>query len=188
SINNSDMLMLPDASTAQMDPFLEVPTLSMICDIVDPMTREPYNRDPRSLARRAEAYLRSTGIADTAFFGPEAEFFIFDSVQYEEAPNHSFFAIDSVEGAWNSGSDEGGRNLGYKPGYKGGYFPCSPVDSFTDLRTQMVLVMERCGIVVETHHHEVATAGQAEIDMKFDTLLSMADKVMWYKYIVKNVA
>lgn len=188
SINNSDMLMMPDASTAMMDPFLETPTLTMICDIVDPMTRETYNRDPRGLARRAEAYLRSTGIADTAFFGPEAEFFIFDSVQYEEAPNHQFYVVDSVEGAWNSGDDEGGRNLGYKPRYKGGYFPCAPVDAFTDLRTQMVLVMQDCGITVETHHHEVATAGQAEIDMEFDTLLSMADKVMWYKYIVKNVA
>lgn len=188
AIDNSDMLMLPDPATAQMDPFAKHPTISLICDIVDPITREPYNRDPRSLVRRAEAYLNSTGIADTAYFGPEAEFFIFDSVQYEEAPNHMFHAVDSIEGAWNTGAEEGGANLGHKPRLKGGYFPCSPVDAFSDLRTDMVLVMQQCGIEVETHHHEVGTAGQAEIDMKFDTMLSMSDKLMWYKYIVKNVA
>lgn len=188
SINNSDMLMVPDPSSAQMDPFMKAPTLSLICDIVDPITREPYNRDPRGLARRAQAYLKSTGIADTAYFGPEAEFFVFDNVQYAEEPNHMFHVVDSIEGAWNTGDDEGGRNLGHKPRFKGGYFPCSPVDSFTDLRTDMVLMMQRCGIEVETHHHEVGTAGQAEIDMKFDELLIMSDKLMWYKYIVKNVA
>lgn len=188
SINNSDMLMLPDATSAQMDPFAEIPTLSMICDIVDPITREPYNRDPRGLARRAEAYLKSTGIADTAYFGPEAEFFVFDNVQYEEAPNHMFHMVDSVEGAWNTGDDEGGRNLGHKPRFKGGYFPCSPVDSMSDLRSKMVMVMQECGIIIETHHHEVGTAGQAEIDMQYDSMLHMSDQVMWYKYIVKNVA
>jgi glutamine synthetase len=188
AINNSDMLMLPDPSTAMMDPFLEAPTLSLICDIVDPITRTPYGRDPRGLAKRAEAYLKSTGLADTAYFGPEAEFFIFDSVQFEEGPNHMFHHVDSIEGRWNSGASEGGQNLGHKPDYKGGYFPCSPVDSYTDLRTQMVLYMQRVGIEVETHHHEVGTAGQAEIDMKFDSMLSMGDKMMWYKYIVKNVA
>ena len=187
SIDNSDMLMLPDPSTAQIDPFLEVPSLSLICDIVDPITREPYGRDPRGLARRAEAYLRSTGIADTAYFGPEAEFFIFDSVQFEESPNNCFYHVDSVEGAWNTGNDDAG-NLGHKPRYKGGYFPCSPVDSLADLRTEMVLVMQSCGIEIETHHHEVGTAGQAEIDMKYDSLLNMSDKLMWYKHIVKNVA
>ncbi len=188
AINDSDMLMQPDPSSAVLDPFLRVPTLSLTCDVVDPITREPYGRCPRSLAGRAEAYLRSTGIADTAYFGPEAEFFIFDSIRFDSATNHSFFEIDSEEGRWNSGADEPGGNKGYKPGYKGGYFPCAPVDTFTDLRTEMCLVMEEVGIEIETHHHEVASAGQAEIDMKYDSLLSMADQVMWYKYCVKNVA
>ena len=188
AIHNSDMLMEPDPSSAMMDPFLKVPTLSLTCDVVDPLTREPYNRCPRGLAKRAEAYLKSTGISDTAYFGPEAEFFIFDSVRFHEAENEMFHHIDSVEGRWNTGSDEGGRNLGHKPKYKGGYFPVAPVDTYTDLRTEMVLKMQRVGIEVETHHHEVGTAGQAEIDMKFDTLVSMADKMMWYKYVVKNVA
>ena len=150
--------------------------------------RDSYERDPRGIAKKAEAYLKSTGIADTAYLGPEAEFFIFDSVRFQTNPNHMFFEIDSVEGRWNTGKEELGGNLGHKPNFKGGYFPCSPVDCFTDLRTEMCLVMQECGIEVETHHHEVATAGQAEIDMKFDSLLSMADKLCWYKYIVKNVA
>src|SRR5690349_20427630 len=160
AINNSDMLMLPDPATAVMDPFLKQPTLSVICDIVDPITREPYGRDPRSLARRAEAYLRSTGIADTAFFGPEAEFFIFDSVRFDSKPNGAFYEVDSSEGRWNTGRDSergGGANLGYKPGYKGGYFPVSPTDTQTDIRTEMVLKMMQVGLEVETHHHEVAT-------------------------------
>jgi glutamine synthetase len=188
AINNSDMLMIPDPTTAMMDPFLKIPTISLICDIVDPMTRQPYERCPRGLARRAMAYLKSTGIADTAYFGPEAEFFIFDSVRYDTSPNGMFHVIDSVEGRWNSGRDEQGGNKGYKPAYKGGYFPVSPVDTYTDLRTEMVLTMQRVGIEIETHHHEVGTAGQAEIDMKFDTLVRMADQVMWYKHVVKNVA
>ena len=188
AINNSDMLMLPEPATAQMDPFMRVPTLSMTCNVVDPITREPYNRCPRGLAARAESYLKSTGIADTAYFGPEAEFFIFDSIRYDESPNHSMHHIDSSEGRWNSGKEEPGGNLGHKPNYKGGYFPTSPVDSQTDLRTDMVLTMQEVGIEVETHHHEVGTAGQAEIDMKYDTLLRMADQTMWYKYVVKNVA
>jgi glutamine synthetase len=188
SINDSDMLMLPDTTTAKVDPFMKVPTLSMICDIVDPITREPYRRDPRGLAKRAEAYLTSTGIADTAYFGPEAEFFIFDSVRFDDGPNHMSYHVDSVEGRWNTGLDEEGGNKGYKPQFKGGYFPVAPVDTYTDLRTEMVLLMQQMDIEVETHHHEVGTAGQAEIDMKYDTLLSMSDKVMWYKYIVKNVA
>ncbi len=188
AINNSDMLMIPAPATAMMDPFAKAPTLSLICDIVDPITRDPYGRCPRGLAERAEAYLKSTGIADTAFFGPEAEFFIFDSVRFDESVNQAFYHVDSREGRWNSGRVEEGGNLGHKPNYKGGYFPTSPIDTFSDLRTEMVLVMQQVGIEVETHHHEVATAGQAEIDMKFDSMIRMADKLMWYKYIVKNVA
>jgi glutamine synthetase len=188
AIDASDMLMLPDPTTAQMDPFLEVPTLTMICDVVDPTTREPYGRDPRYVAHKAEKYLKSTGIADTVYFGPEAEFFVFDSVRFDAQVNASFYEVDSVEGRWNSGKDEGGRNLGYKPGYKGGYFPVSPSDTLTDIRSEMVMTMERVGIEVETHHHEVATGGQCEIDMKYASLTRMADQLMWYKYIVKNVA
>jgi glutamine synthetase len=188
AINNSDMLMIPNPATAIIDPFLKVPTLSMICDIVEPITREPYGRCPRGLAERAEAYLRSTGIADTAYFGPEAEFFIFDSVRFESGPNQAFYHVDSVEGRWNTGRVEDGGNKGHKPGYKGGYFPVAPVDTYTDLRTEMVLAMQRVGLEVETHHHEVATAGQAEIDLKYDSMIRMADKMMWYKYVVKNVA
>ena len=188
AINDSDMLMMPDPSTAMMDPFLKVPTLSLTCDIVDPVTRAAYRRCPRSLARRAEAYLRSTGIADTVYIGPEAEFFIFDSVRFNQTANEMFHHVDSVEGRWNTGTVEEGGNKGYKPAYKGGYFPVSPVDTYTDLRTEMVLTMQRVGIEIETHHHEVGTAGQAEIDMKFDTLTKMADQLMWYKYIVKNIA
>ncbi len=180
--------MLPDPATAMMDPFMKTPTLSLTCNIVDPITRDPYRRCPRGLAKRAEAHLASTGLADTAYFGPEAEFFIFDSVRYEQAPNHMFHHVDSVEGHWNTGRVEEGGNKGYKPSYKGGYFPVSPVDTFTDLRSEMVLVMQQVGIEVETHHHEVGTAGQAEIDMKYDSMVKMADQLMWYKYVVKNVA
>jgi len=188
AINDSDMLMMPDPSSAKMDPFLKVPTLSLTCDILDPITQEPYERCPRGLAKRAEAYLKSTGIADTAYFGPEAEFYIFDDVRFDEGPNESFYQIDSTEGRWNSGVLEEGGNKGHKPRYKGGYFPVSPVDTYTDLRTEMCLVMERVGIEIETHHHEVGTAGQAEIDMKFSTLADMGDQLCWYKYVVKNVA
>jgi glutamine synthetase len=188
AINSSDMLMLPDPATAMMDPFLSVPTLSLICTVVDPISRELYSRDPRNIARKAEKYLVSTGLADTAFFGPEAEFFVFDSIRYESKQNGAFYDIDSGEGAWNTGRQEPGGNLGHKPGYKGGYFPVSPVDTLTDLRSQMVLMMQKVGIEVETHHHEVATAGQCEIDMKYSSMTHMADQLMWYKYIVKNVA
>lgn len=188
AINNSDMLMLPDPTTAIMDPFMKTPTLSLTCDIVDPITRETYSRCPRGLAKRAEAYLKSTGIADTAYFGPEAEFFIFDSVRFSQSSNEMFHHVDSVEGRWNTGRDEEGGNKGYKPHFKGGYFPVSPVDSYSDLRSEMCLVMQRVGIEVETHHHEVGTAGQAEIDMKYNTMVRMADWTMWYKYVVKNVA
>jgi glutamine synthetase len=186
-INASDMLIIPDPATARMDPFCAEPTLSMICDIADPLTREPYSRDPRNIAKKAEAYLKSTGIGDTVFMGPEAEFFIFDDIRYESRSNGAFYEIDSVEGSWNTGRDEG-PNLGYKPRPKEGYFPVPPMDKFQDLRTEMVLVLEKLGIEIEAQHHEVATAGQAEIDMKFRPLVQMADQLMWFKYVLKNVA
>jgi glutamine synthetase len=188
AINNSDMLIVPDPSTALMDPFLKRPTLSLICDVVDPITREPYHRCPRSLARRAVAYLKSTGIADTAYFGPEAEFFIFDSVRFDQGPNQMFHHVDSIEGRWNTGREEEGGNKGYKPNFKGGYFPVAPVDSYTDLRTEMCEVLQGLGITVEAHHHEVGTAGQCEVGVKFDQILAMADKLMLFKYVIKNVA
>jgi glutamine synthetase len=186
-IHASDMLVVPDPATAVMDPFMEAPTLSLICNIEDPITREPYSRDPRGITRKAEAYLKSTGIGDEAYFGPEPEFFILDDVRYSQGADHGFYFIDSDEGTWNTGRDEG-PNLGYKPRHKGGYFPVAPTDSQQDIRTEMCLVMEEVGIHIECQHHEVATAGQAEIDMRFDTLLKMSDKLMWFKYIVKNVA
>ena len=188
AINESDMLMIPDPSTAFIDPFLAHPTLVLICDVVDPLTREPYGRDPRHIAKKAELYLKQTGIADTAFMGPEAEFFVFDSAKFGSGVNHGYYELDSVEAAWNSARDEEGGNLGYKIRHKEGYFPVPPHDTQQDLRTEMCLEMEKMGIVIETQHHEVATAGQAEIDMKFDTLTVMADKLMKYKYVVKNVA
>ena len=188
AINASDMLLVPDPATAMMDPFLEVPTISFICNIFEPITHERYSRDPRYIAQKAEKYLKSTGLADTVYFGPEAEFFVFDEVRYASKMNGAFFEVDSAEGHWNTGREEPGGNKGYKVGVKGGYFPVSPVDTQTDLRSEMVLMMQKVGIEVETHHHEVATAGQAEIDMKFNTLTLMADQLMWYKYIVKNVA
>ncbi|MBI3752709.1 MAG: type I glutamate--ammonia ligase [Deltaproteobacteria bacterium] len=186
-IHASDMLVVPDPTTAVMDPFMETPTLSLICNIVDPITKEDYTRDPRNIARKAEAYLKSTGIGDTAYFGPEPEFFILDDVRYDQGPQHGYYFIDSVEGIWNSGREEC-PNLGYKPRHKEGYFPVAPTDSQQDIRTEMCLLMEQAGIQIEKQHHEVATAGQAEIDMRFDSLLKMGDKLMWYKYIVKNVA
>ncbi len=187
AIHASDMLIIPDSETAVIDPFMKAPTLVMICDIVDPITRENYSRDPRNIAKKAGAFLNSTGLADTAYFGPEAEFFIFDDIRYDSNEYSSYYFVDSVEGQWNTGREEG-PNLGYKPRYKEGYFPVPPTDSTHDIRTEMVLVMEQVGIHVEAQHHEVATAGQGEIDMRFDALLSMADKLQWYKYIVKNVA
>ncbi len=187
AINASDMLIIPDATTAKMDPFMSTPTMVMICDIQDPITRENYSRDPRNIAKKAVASLQSSGIADTAFFGPEAEFFIFDDIRYDTTENSGYYFIDSAEGQWNTGRDEG-PNLGYKPRYKEGYFPVPPTDSMHDIRTEMVLVMEQIGIRVEAQHHEVATGGQAEIDMRFDSLVNMADKLVWYKYIIRNVA
>ena len=186
-INASDMLLIPDASTAKMDPFTQYPTLSLICNVTDPITKEPYSRDPRNIIKKAEKYLKSTGIADTCFFGPEAEFFVFDDIRYDSQPNQSFYFIDSVEGRWNSGREEF-PNLGYKPNYKGGYFPVAPTDSLVNLRAEMVTTLQELGIYVETLHHEVATGGQCEIDMRFMPMLQMADTLMWFKYTVKNVA
>jgi glutamine synthetase len=187
AIHASDMLVIPDSTTAVMDPFTAAPTLSLICNIVDPITKEKYTRDPRNITQKAEAYLKSTGIADTAYFGPEAEFFIFDDIRYDQREHCGYFFVNSVEGQWNTGTDEK-PNLGYKARYKEGYFPVPPTDSMADIRTEMVLTMEKVGIRVEAQHHEVATAGQAEIDMRFSTLTKSADNLMWYKYILKNVA
>ncbi|MCG6553652.1 MAG: type I glutamate--ammonia ligase [Candidatus Magnetominusculus sp. LBB02] len=187
AINASDMLVLPDATTAIMDPFLKYPTLNLICNILDPITKESYTRDPRYIAQKAHKYLQSTGIADTAYFGPEAEFFIFDDIRYDQTSNSGYYFIDSKEGIWNSGRDEK-PNLGYKPRYKEGYFPVAPNDSMEDLRTEMVVTLQKCGIEVEAQHHEVATAGQAEIDMRFSPLVKMADWLMIFKYVIKNVA
>ncbi len=187
SIENSDMLVIPDPNTAFMDPFCEHPTLSMICNVVDPITRESYSRDPRHIASKAINYLKLTGIADTAYFGPEAEFFIFDDVRYQTSRSSGFYHVDSVEASWNSGREEH-PNLGHKPRNKGGYFPVPPTDTFQDLRSEMVLQMEELGISIEAQHHEVATAGQAEIDMRFKPLVEMADSLLLYKYVVKNVA
>lgn len=186
-INESDMLVVPDPSTAFLDPTLEIPTLCMICDIRDPITGESYSRDPRNIAKKAEAYLKQTGIADTCFFGPEAEFFLFNDVRYASGTNESFYHIDSTEGWWNSGR-ELYPNTGAQIPPKLGYFPCPPTDTLQDVRSKMVLALMEVGITVELHHHEVGTAGQSEIDMKFDTLLKMADHLILYKYIVKSVA
>lgn len=186
-IHASDMLVIPDPTTAVMDPFMETPTLSLICNIVDPITKEAYSRDPRNIAQKAEAYLKSTGIGDTAYFGPEPEFFILDDIRFDQGPQHGYYFLNSVEGIWNTGREET-PNLGYKPRHKEGYFPVAPTDSHQDIRTEMCLIMEQVGIQLEKQHHEVATAGQGEIDMKFDSLVRMGDKLMWYKYILKNVA
>ncbi|MCH7548240.1 MAG: type I glutamate--ammonia ligase [Candidatus Krumholzibacteriota bacterium] len=187
SINESDMLVIPDPSTAFMDPFTREPTLSLVGNIFDPITRERYTRDPRAIAIKAENYLRSTGLADQVYFGPEAEFFIFEDVRFEQRENSGYYFVDSQEGSWNSGRDES-PNLGYKPRYKEGYFPVPPTDSHHDLRTEMMLELMKLGIEVETQHHEVATAGQAEIDLKFGTLVYMADCLLTYKYVIRNVA
>ena len=186
-INASDMLVIPDPGTAVMDPFCDRPTLSLLGNIVDPITREPYSRDPRGIAKKAEAYVQSGGFGDVAYFGPEPEFFILDEVRFDQNAFEGYYHVNSVEGVWNSGREEG-PNLGYKPRHKEGYFPVSPLDSFQDVRTEMVQTMEKVGIRVEKHHHEVATAGQAEIDLRFLPLVQMADALQWYKYIVKNVA
>ncbi len=186
AISESDMLILPDPTTAFMDPFSEVATLCLICNIVDPITKQHYERDPRWIALKAENYLQYVGVGDTAFFGAEAEFFLFDNVSYDSSYNFGFYRIDSEEGRWNSGRAD--NNLGYRPRYKEGYFPVPPTDHLQDIRTEMVQVMEDCGINVECHHHEVASGGQCEIDQRFDTLVRSADNMMLYKYIVRQVA
>jgi glutamine synthetase len=188
AINESDMLIVPQPETATMDPFEPIPTLSMICNIQDPVTREDYTRDPRNVARKAVNYLKSTGIGDTCFIGPEIEFFIFDSVRYDQTANSGFYFLDSVEGQWNRGKEETPANLGYKLRYKEGYFPVPPADQMMTIRNEMMQTLVDAGISIEAQHHEVGTAGQSEIDMKFDELVKMADKVMLYKYIIKNVA
>src|SRR5438128_1385890 len=186
-IQESDMLLMPDPSTAYVDPFRQHKTLNLNCFVRDPVTGESYTRDPRYVAQKAEDYLGSTGIADTAYFGPEAEFYIFNDVRFSQDQHSAFYSVDSIEGIWNSGREEV-PNLGFKPRYKEGYFPVPPMDHFQDIRSEMILTLERLGVEIEVQHHEVGTAGQAEIDMRFDTLLTMADKLMLYKYVVKNVA
>ncbi|HET9480229.1 MAG TPA: type I glutamate--ammonia ligase [Candidatus Polarisedimenticolia bacterium] len=187
SINESDMLVVPDAATAVVDPFCATPTLHMVGNIIDPITREKYGRDPRNIAQKAEAYLVQSGIADTVYFGSEAEFFVFDDIRFDQNEHEGYYHIDSIEGRWNTGRDEK-PNLGYKPRFKEGYFPVPPTDAYQDLRSEMVLIMERCGLTVEAHHHEVATAGQMEIDIKYSNLTRCADNLMLFKYIVKNTA
>jgi glutamine synthetase len=190
-IQESDMLLIPDPNTAVVDPFTEHPTLDINCFVRDPLTGESYSRDPRYIVQKAAAYLASTGLADTAYFGPEAEFYIFDSVRFDQNQFSGYYFVDSVEGVWNSGREreiDGSPNLAYKPRYKEGYFPVPPMDQFQDLRSEMMRVLEQVGIPIEVQHHEVGTAGQAEIDMRFDTITTMADKLMLYKYVVKNVA
>ncbi len=186
-IQESDMILVPDPGSAFIDPFLEVPTLAIICDVYDPITRQPYSRDPRYVAKKSEAYLRQTGIADTSYWGPEAEFFLFNEARYSVTTNESFYRVDSVEGWWNSGKDMV-PGLGAQIPAKRGYFPVPPADTLQDVRSKIVLALEAAGVKVEVHHHEVATAGQAEIDIKYSTLTHAADSLMIYKYIVKNVA
>ena len=169
-----------------MDPFTEHSTISFVCNVLDAITREPYSRDPRYITQKAEKYLKSSGLADISYWGPEIEFFIFDSVRFDQNHHEGYYHIDSEEGFWNSGKE--GINLGNKIRYKEGYFPVSPMDQYQDLRSEMVINLEKCGIKIEVHHHEVATAGQTEIDMRFDTMTKMADKVLLYKYVVKNTA
>ena len=187
AINESDMLIIPDPGTMLFDQFVEAPTISLICDVYEPATKEKYSRCPRNIAQKAAAHLKTTGIADTVYFGPEAEFFIFDDVRFDSKPNGSFYHVDSGEGRWNSGKEEN-PNLGYKPRYKEGYFPVPPTDSLMDLRNEMVINLMNCGIDVEAQHHEVASGGQCEIDLKFSPLVNAADQLLLFKYVVKNTA
>jgi glutamine synthetase len=186
-IQESDMILIPDPDTSYLDPFRQHVTMNVHCYVKDPVTGESYSRDPRYVAKKAEEYLKGTGIADTAYFGPEAEFFIFDDVRYDTQGYESYYQVDSIEGAWNTGTDER-PNLGYKPRTKQGYFPVPPMDHFQDLRSEMTVELEKAGVEIELQHHEVGSGGQGEIDVRFDTLLSMADKMMTFKYIIKNVA
>jgi glutamine synthetase len=188
AINESDMAMVPDPDTAWIDPFMKEPTLSMICTIKEPRTNQLYDRCPRAIAQKAVDYLASTGIGDTAFFGPEAEFFIFDDVRFDQRENQSYYYVDSVEGRWNSGKEEEGGNLAYKPRYKEGYFPVAPTDTSQDMRSEMLLTMASLGVPIEKHHHEVATGGQCELGFRFGRLIEAADWLMIYKYCIKNVA
>ncbi len=187
AINESDMSMVPDPTTAWIDPFYAEPTLSLICSIKEPRTGNPYSRDPRSIAQKALDYLSTTGLADIAYFGPEAEFFVFDDVRFDQSENKGYYYVDSIEGRWNSGREEEGGNLGHKPGYKQGYFPVGPTDTMQDIRTEMLLTMAKCGVPIEKHHHEVATGGQNELGFKFAPLVQAADYLMTYKYVIKNV-
>jgi glutamine synthetase len=186
AINESDMLIIPDPTTAFMDPFAETRTLVMLGEVIDPITRQHYDRDPRWIAKKSELYLQNSGVADTAYFGAEAEFFIFDNIRFDQNQHSGFYFIDAEEGRWNSGREH--NNLGYRPRYKEGYFPVPPTDHYQDLRSEMVSTMIECGLEIECHHHEVATGGQCEIDQKYDTLVKSADNMMLYKYIVRNVA
>ena len=195
TINEADMLVVPSPETAFIDPFCRDTTLTLICNIQDPLTKEDYTRDPRNVARKAVNFMKSTGIADTAYFGPELEFFVFDSIRYDQTQHSGYYFIDSAEGAWNTGREfdpdgKGGMqpNLGHKLRYKEGYFPCPLSDALHDIRSEMMLTMIQCGLKIEAQHHEVATGGQGEIDMRFAPLVQMADNVLKYKYIIKNVA
>jgi len=188
AINESDMSMVLDPNTAWIDPFMSEPTLSIICSIKEPRTGEPYSRCPRVIAQKAIDYLTATGIGDTAYFGPEAEFFVFDDVRFDQNQHEGYYYVDSIEGRWNSGRQEKDGNLGYKPRYKEGYFPVAPTDTLQDMRSEMLLTMAKCGVPIEKHHHEVATGGQCELGIRFDTLVKSADNLMIYKYVIKNVA
>ncbi|MBI3760373.1 MAG: type I glutamate--ammonia ligase [Chloroflexi bacterium] len=188
AIHESDMLLMPDASSAVVDPACSVPTLSLTCSVFDPITRRPYSRDPRHIAQKAEAYLKQTGIADVSYWGPEAEFFVFDNIRFDQNQYSGYYFIDSDEGVWNSGQDGAKPNLGHRPRWKEGYFPVAPADTLQDFRSEVVLKLAEAGVPVEVHHHEVGGAGQCEIDMRFDGLVNMADHLMMYKYVIKNVA
>ncbi|MBC6417687.1 MAG: type I glutamate--ammonia ligase [Prochloron sp. SP5CPC1] len=187
AINESDMAMVPDFTTAWIDPFMKEKTLSMICSIKEPRTGEWYSRDPRSIAQKALSFLKNSGIGDVAYFGPEAEFFVFDDIRFDQTESQGYYYVDSVEGRWNSGREESGGNLGYKPRYKEGYFPVPPTDTLQDMRTEMLLTMARCGVPIEKHHHEVATGGQNELGFRFAPIIKAADYLMTYKYVIKNV-
>jgi glutamine synthetase len=188
AINESDMTMVLDPTTAWIDPFMAEPTLSVICSIKEPRTGEWYSRDPRTIAQKAVDYLKATGIGDTVYVGPEAEFFVFDDVRFDQTQSAGYYYVDSIEGRWNSGREEPGGNLAYKPRYKEGYFPVPPTDTMQDMRTEMLLTMMKCGVPIEKHHHEVATGGQNELGFKFGKLIKAADDLMTYKYVIKNVA